>query len=189
MSVKSALVLGYLHDDRDISTSCRHVISNPIAIVPPSDLNAETFKATRIHTSTDSVMSGLGIPGFVVGLSGRTAVAEKGFVIWRSIGVANVFGPNVVEDVAKLSMEYYRFEAWTNAVSFLLTAQKRSQSKPTALGMLSPFLEPAAPTTNIHDALLRQHYVMFRETHIYSVVKFCEYRQEVFEKNEDELLP
>lgn len=169
MSVKSALVLGYLHDDRDISTSCRHVISNPIAIVPPSDLNAETFKATRIHTSTDSVMSGLEIPGFIVGLSGRIAVAEKGLVIWRSIGVANVFGPNVVEDVAKLSMEYYRFEA--------------------ALGMLSSFLEPAAPTTNIHDALLRQHYVMFREAHIYSVVKFCEYRQEVFEKNEDELLP
>ena len=100
-------------------------------------------------------MSGLEIPAFIVGLSGCIALAEKGVTIWRGIGEAHVFGSNVVEDVAKLSMEYYRFEAWTNAVDFLIISQKRPESKVTGLGALSHVFEPVASTKNAHDALLK----------------------------------
>lgn len=118
-------------------------------------------------------MAGLEIPGFIVGLSGCIVVAEKGFTIWQSIGEANVFGSNVVEDVAKLSMEYYRFEAWTNAVSFLVASQQPSKLKAPDLGALSPPFESAAPTKNVHDALLKDAAKPF-ETAVGQIVKVME---------------
>lgn len=118
-------------------------------------------------------MSGLEIPAFIVGLSGCIAVAEKGVTIWRGIGEAHVFGSNVVEDVAKLSMEYYRFETWTNAVGFLVISQQRPESKATGLGALSHVFEPIAPTKNAHDALLKDMAKPF-ETAVGQIVEIME---------------
>lgn len=118
-------------------------------------------------------MSGLEIPAIIVGLSGCIAVAEKGVTIWRGIGEAHVFGSNVVEDVAKLSMEYYRFEAWTNAVGFLVTSQQRLESKATGLGALSHVFEPAAFTKTAHVALLNDMAKPF-ETAVGQIVEIME---------------
>lgn len=149
-------------------------LTNPMHIVASSNLSiTDTSKSLVPYTSAYSTMSGLEIPAFIVGLSGCIAVAEKGVTIWRGIGEAHVFGSNVVEDVAKLSMEYYRFEAWTNAVSFLVTSQQPPESKATGLGALSHVFEPAASAKNAHDALLSDMAKPF-ETAVRQIVEIME---------------
>ena len=72
-------------------------------------------------------MSGLEVPGLVVGLTGLIALVEKSFEIWQSLAEAKEFGSELMRIVAQLSMEYYRFLAWAR-VSGVLQASVTSKT-------------------------------------------------------------
>ena len=58
-------------------------------------------------------MSGLEVPSLVVGATGLITLVEKSLEIWQSLAEAKEFGSELMRIVAQLSMEYYRFVAWT----------------------------------------------------------------------------
>lgn len=58
-------------------------------------------------------MTGLEVPSFLVGATGLITLVEKSLEIWQSLAEAKEFGGELMQIVAQLSMEYYRFLAWT----------------------------------------------------------------------------
>lgn len=64
-------------------------------------------------------MTGLEVPSLVVGLTSLIALVEKSSEIWQSLAEAKEFGSELMRIVAQLSMEYYRFLAWTRVSGVL----------------------------------------------------------------------
>ncbi|KAL4899021.1 hypothetical protein BDW74DRAFT_119916 [Aspergillus multicolor] len=99
-------------------------------------------------------MSGLELPAFIVGLSGLTAIFDKGFAIWRVLRDAQGFGQDIAEQLCILEMEYFRFEMWWTALQHLALAQKprpqpsQSQPQPQHSRLQSALL------TNIHQPII-----------------------------------
>ncbi|CAI4212063.1 unnamed protein product [Parascedosporium putredinis] len=67
-------------------------------------------------------MSGLELPGLIIGLSGLIAVFEKSFEVWHAIQQARSFGDDVADWMCKLEMEFFRFQTWWTALERLSVA-------------------------------------------------------------------
>ena len=74
-------------------------------------------------------MTGLEVPSLVVGATGLITLVDKSLKIWQSLAEAKHFGDELMRIVAQLSMEYYRFLAWTRISGVL---QGSLQAKPAA---------------------------------------------------------
>ena len=85
-------------------------------------------------------MSGLELPGFVVGLSGLLAVFDKACVIWRTIAQAQEYGDDVARTMSKIEMEFFKFQAWWTVMDSL-TMGPRAQAQSAPSLARSPLLE------------------------------------------------
>ena len=83
-------------------------------------------------------MTGLGVPGFVIGASGVISYVERSLALWQSLAATKKFESDMVDFTARLLMEYYRFMAWARVSGAL---QGQSSSPPTASQ------EPRSPVT------------------------------------------
>ncbi|KAL4745230.1 prion-inhibition and propagation-domain-containing protein [Aspergillus terricola var. indicus] len=75
-------------------------------------------------------MSGLELPAFIVGLSGLTAIFDRGIAIWRTVRDARGYGRDIVELLCMLEMEFSRFELWWKALQRLARIHTRPQPSP-----------------------------------------------------------
>ncbi|KAK5766387.1 hypothetical protein LTS12_003304 [Elasticomyces elasticus] len=92
-------------------------------------------------------MSGLELPGFIIGLTALATVFDKTCVIWRTVADAQGFGDDVADWMRKLQMEFFRFQTWW-------TALERLASRRPAVAAQTRGMQFALPKSAVDSTLL-----------------------------------
>lgn len=90
-------------------------------------------------------MSGLEVPGFIIGLNGLAVVFDTTSLIWKTVSSARNYGEDVAKSMNKLEMEYFRFQTWWTALENLAGGPKKASA---------PTLTPAPPIPSAISPLL-----------------------------------
>ncbi len=111
------------------------VLFTPPPYIYCTSLISFTIILIKKLRSLINAMSGLEIPGFVIGVGGLAAVFDKACLVWKTIAEAQDFGEDVASWLAQLEMEFYRFQLWWTYFEHL-----------SARSTANPFIAPATGT-------------------------------------------